>query len=93
VDGAERQWESNRWTAPTGSPSEFAQAQEGETVTMSCLLTVHRRVTGEPESEPVVVDTDDPRVAVLEPDDGGRLELDPRAPRSAIEGDSLPRVR
>jgi len=60
---------------------------------MRCLLTVHRRLTGEPESEPVVVDTDDPRVVALELDDGCRLELDRRDLRSALEGDLLPQVR
>jgi hypothetical protein len=54
---------------------------------MRRMLMVHRRVSGECESEPVVVDTNDPRVVVIELDDGGLLELDLRELRSAIEDD------
>lgn len=37
-----------------------------------------------PESEPVVVDTDDPRVVALTLDDGERLELDATELRAAL---------
>jgi hypothetical protein len=49
---------------------------------------VHRQGSGERESEPIVVDTDDPRLVVFELDDGGRLELDRRELGSAIESQS-----
>jgi hypothetical protein len=51
------------------------EAKEGETVPKGRLLVVHRRVSGEFESEPVVIGTDDPRVVAIELADGGRLEL------------------
>jgi hypothetical protein len=75
----------------TGGPdqqdgkAEFAQPKEGETGKMRRLLMVHRQGSGERESEPIVVDTDDPRVVVFELDDGVRLELDRRELRSSIE--------
>ena len=59
---------------------------------MRRLLMANRLTSGHRESEPVVVDTDDPNLVVVELDDGGRLELDPRELRSAIEEDRLPPV-
>ena len=50
---------------------------------MRRLLIVHRQGSGERESEPIVVDTDDPRLLAIELDDGERLEIDPRELRSA----------
>jgi hypothetical protein len=44
----------------------------------------HRVINGEPESEPVLVDTDNPRSVVLELDDGGVLVLDAVELRAAI---------
>ena len=52
---------------------------------MRRLLMVHRQASDEREAEPIVVNTDDPRVVVIELDDGGRLELDRRELRSALE--------
>jgi hypothetical protein len=81
----------------TGGPdqqdgkAEFAQPKEGEMGKMRRLLMVHRQASDELESEPIVVDTDHPRLVVFELDDGGRLELDRRELRSAIE--SQPRGR
>ena len=81
----------------TGGPdqqdgkAEFAQPKEGETYTMRRLLMVLRQASDECEAEPIVVDTDDPRVVVIELDDGERLEIDLRELRSAIE--SHPRRR
>ena len=75
----------------TGGPdqqdgkAEFAQPKEGETYTMRRLLMVLRQASDECEAEPIVVDTDDPRLVVFELDDGRRLELDRRELRSAIE--------
>jgi len=39
---------------------------------------VRRKASDECESEPIVVDTDDPSVVVIELDDGDRLELSSR---------------
>jgi hypothetical protein len=59
---------------------------------MRHLIMACRGSSGEFESEPAVVDTDDQRVVVMELDDGGRLELDRRELRSAIAEDPLPQV-
>ena len=40
---------------------------------------------GDVEAEPVVVDTDQPDVVVIELDDGGRLELDVDELREVLE--------
>jgi hypothetical protein len=53
---------------------------------------VHRRVSGDFESEPLDLDTDDPRVVVIELDDGGSLELDRRELWSALEEAPRPQV-
>jgi hypothetical protein len=47
---------------------------------------VHRRASDECEAEPIVVDTDDPKVVVIELDDG-RLELDRQELGPTIEDD------
>ena len=53
---------------------------------MSRTLLMALRSTNESvESEPVVINTDSPRVVVIELDDGGRLELNPVELRAAIQ--------
>ncbi len=52
---------------------------------MRSLIMARRTRRGEVESEPIVIDTDNPRVVVLELDDGGVLTLDPVELRAAIE--------
>jgi hypothetical protein len=49
------------------------------------LLMAHRTGHDEDESEPVVINTDNPRFVVIELDDGDRLELDPRELLAAVD--------
>jgi hypothetical protein len=53
------------------------------------LVMAYRTGRAEAEAEPVVIDTEDPTVVVLELDDGGKLELDPTELRAALD---LPRA-
>lgn len=52
---------------------------------MRTLLMATRAEGAGVEAESVVVDTDTPGAVVLELDDGGRLELDERELRAALE--------
>lgn len=52
---------------------------------MRHLVMAHRAGHAEDEAEPVVIDTDDPNVVVLELDDGERLELDPTELRASLD--------
>jgi hypothetical protein len=50
------------------------------------LVMINRAVEDASEAEPLIVDTDDPKVIVLELDDGDRLEVDPTELRAALRG-------
>lgn len=49
------------------------------------LVMAHRTGQSDDESEPVVIDTDDPQIVVLELDSGERLELDPVELRASLD--------
>jgi hypothetical protein len=53
---------------------KVASAKEEEGETVRHLLMVHRQASDECEAAAIVVYTDDPRVVVIELDDGVRLE-------------------
>ena len=56
---------------------------------MRSLIMARRVVNGEPESEPVLVGTDNPRIVVLEMDDGGVLVFDAVELRAAIQPERI----